>query len=133
MALSRKPLKRKPGSLKFTPLKRKGGMIKHRPIDPKHIADRKLEGEKLWQLFEEHWKLKPHICQSCGCRLLGENKSIYHDHLLEHGRERYEHLKYEMDNLFLVCFDCHTKKGNGYPTEKHKEAIEIAKTIFNIN
>jgi 5-methylcytosine-specific restriction endonuclease McrA len=133
MALSRKPLKRKPGSLKFTPLKQKSGMIKHRPVDPKHIADRKLEGEKLWQLFEEHWKLKPHVCQSCECRIPGENKSIYHDHLLEHGRERYAHLKFEIANLLLVCFDCHTKKTNGYPTEKHKEAIETAKTIFNIS
>jgi 5-methylcytosine-specific restriction endonuclease McrA len=131
MAMKKVPLKRKPGTLKFTPLK-KGGMIKRKISDRKHLIDRKEEGEKLWQLFEEHWRIKPHICQSCNCKLFGENKSIYHDHLLEHGRERYEHLKFEMDNLFLVCFDCHTKKGNGYPTEKHQEAINNIKRIFNL-
>jgi 5-methylcytosine-specific restriction endonuclease McrA len=131
MAMKKVPLKRKPGTLKFTPLK-KGGMIKRKISDRKHLIDRKEEGEKLWQLFEEHWRIKPHICQSCNCKLFGENKSIYHDHLLEHGRERYEHLKFEMDNLFLVCFDCHTKKGNGYPEELHQKAIENAKKMFDV-
>lgn len=131
--MRRVPLKRKPGSLKFTPLKRQGSMIKRKTSDRKHLVDRKdKEGDKMWQLFEEHWKSKPHICESCGTKLSGPNKTIYHDHLLEKGLERYEHLKYELQNLYLVCFECHTKKGNGYPTEKHKEAIEVAKERFDV-
>jgi len=36
-------------------------------------------------------------------------------------------LKYEKKNMFFCCGDCHTKKGNGFPVEKHREAIEKAK------
>ena len=39
--MRRVPLKRKPGSLKFTPLKRQGGMIKRKTSDRKHLVDRK--------------------------------------------------------------------------------------------
>ncbi len=106
------------------------------------IQENKEEIEKMWALFNEHWDAKMKIdillgivyrsCESCNTALFGENKSLYHDHLLEKGNPLYEHLKYEIENLYLCCGDCHTKKGNGFPTENHKKAIDAAKKRYNI-
>lgn len=86
--------------------------------------------EKMYALFDLHWDTHPDKkCESCGKQLWGENLTIYHDHLLE--KSVYPEFMYEIDNLFLVCLDCHTKKPSK-PTEKHLEAIEQAKKRFNI-
>lgn len=86
--------------------------------------------EKMYALFDLHWDTHPDKkCESCGKQLWGENLTIYHDHLLE--KSVYPELMYAIDNLFLVCLDCHTKKPSK-PTENHLEAIEQAKKRFNI-
>jgi len=86
----------------------------------------------MFGLYTEHWDSKPHVCESCGASIRGECKTLYHDHLLEKSVEKYKHLMYEIENLYLVCGDCHTKKGAGYPTERHKQAIENAHKKFNV-
>lgn len=81
-----------------------------------------------WELFEKHWNLKPHYCESCGKYLGTENNLCFHDHLIEKSSRK--DIALEIDNLFLVCFDCHGLKTNGFPTDKHKIAINKAKEKY---
>lgn len=116
---------------------RKGGRLKVRNKSPEEVEQNKADTEKMWNLFEQHWLVKTkqggkHYCESCQEPIYGENKSLYHDHLLEKGNPRYEHLKYELGNLFLCCWSCHDNKGRGYGSDKHKQAIEQAKVRFNV-
>lgn len=87
------------------------------------------EGARMWFFFSLLWSKLPKdkFCSSCGTPIWGENKSYYWDHLLEWKKDEYAHLKYEEENMYFCCGDCHTKKTNGFPTPKHKEAIEEAK------
>lgn len=32
--------------------------------------------------------------------------------------------------MFFCCGECHTKKGNGFPTKKHQKAINKAKEKY---
>jgi len=112
-----------------------GGPIKRKQKTQAEKDQQSADIERMWKLFDEHWKLKGEgliyrMCESCQDSIWGENKSLYHDHLLE--KSRYPELKYEMDNLALVCTECHTKKTAGSPTEKHRGLIEQAKKRFNI-
>lgn len=138
------------GTLKRTPIKKTGntlkrtGMLKNTPNrDPKYLADRKAESEKMWELFNRHWEKTwcrdkitndklLHRCESCDTAIWGENKSLYHHHILEKGNSRYEHLKYEIGNLMLLCEPCHTRTTNGYPSDKIKEVTAETKKLFNI-
>jgi hypothetical protein len=90
----------------------------------------KPETEEQWKLFQELWaKLPvPRKCWSCDKPVYGTNKPLYWDHLLE--KNKYPDLRLEPKNLFFCCGDCHQKKNMGWPTAKHKEAIEQAKQIF---
>ena len=82
----------------------------------------KTEQTKLrHEMFEKHWQIKPHYCESCGSKLYGENKRYYHDHLLE--KSKHPELDLEITNLYLVCEECHSKKTNGHPTLNHQMAI----------
>ncbi len=126
--LKRIPLKKGTTTLKKSSLKRKSKTVEEKQQQKEDI-------EKMWELFEEHWqktmtKYGAHWCESCSIRIWGENKSLYHDHLLE--KSVYEEYKYDIDNLFLCCWECHTKKGNGFPTEKHKAAIDNAHKRYGI-
>ena len=115
-----------------SPLKRGNSKLKRKIKTPEQIKLANNEKTLMWKLFDLHWQIKAHICQACGDPIWGDNLSIYHDHLLEKGNEKYEHLKYEIENLFLVCWECHTKKGNGFPMPLHKKAIEEVKIKFNV-
>lgn len=95
------------------------------------ILEEKLEREKMWAFYEYLWnKIKVKKCWACGVPIYGEISSIYFDHLLE--KQTYEELKYEEENIFFCCADCHNRKGNGYPHPVHAEAIEKAKQRFAI-
>ena len=85
--------------------------------------------EKQNELFQLHWNTKSHYCESCKAYLGKENKTIFHDHLLE--KSKYPEYRYELWNLYLVCLACHDEKTRGFPTEKHKLAIE--KVLEKIN
>lgn len=84
--------------------------------------------KKQFALFEKHWDSKPHYCESCGKWLGNENNLCFHDHLLEKSKRK--DIALNMENLILVCKQCHDLKTNGFPTEKHKEAILKAKQKF---
>lgn len=70
------------------------------------------------------WNSREHRCESCGAHLGREPLSIMFDHLLE--KKPYPQLRHVHKNIFLVCSNCHHKKTNGFPTPKHKEAIQKA-------
>ena len=91
----------------------------------------KPETEQQWNLFQKLWEALPKIkrCWSCDARIFGPNKPLYWDHLLE--KNKYPELRLEPKNLFFCCGDCHQKKNMGWPTVKHKEAIEQAKQLLN--
>lgn len=124
-------MKRKPGSLKWSPLK-KGSKIKQKPKTPEQIQQRKEDYKKMWALFNEHWNTKPRRCESCGTILYGENKSLYHHHLLPKGLDRYKHLKYEIDNLMMLCTKCHTAHENGISSIAIQDKTEWARKRFGI-
>lgn len=104
--------------------------IKYKKKPAQQIENEKTERDKLREFFNYLWNKLPKIkrCWNCGKLIFGENLSVYHDHLIE--KETHPHLKYEEENMFFCCFDCHTNKGNGFPGEKHKIAIEKAKQKF---
>lgn len=82
------------------------------------------EAWKMVELFDKHWASKEHKCEACEYTLWGENKTIYHHHLLP--KSRYKEYKYDIENLMLLCADCHTKTEAGHPPEK---VVEQTKTI----
>lgn len=101
--------------------------IKRKKKTQQEIDRDKEEREKMWRFFNSLWGKLPKIkrCWNCGRRIYGENLSLYWDHLCE--KETYPELKYKEENMFFCCGDCHTNKTNGWPGEKHKEAILTAK------
>jgi 5-methylcytosine-specific restriction endonuclease McrA len=119
--------------MKRTPLKRKAALKRKGPI--KRPPLRKVidteERDKMWDLFMEIWKERPHKSQVSGAVLWSEPKTWMFDHLLE--KSKHPELKYEKENIILVTFEEHERKTNGFPDEKHKELIERAKVIFNIS
>lgn len=80
----------------------------------------------MHEFFNLHWSKKPHRCESCGQYLGKENKTIFHDHLLE--KNKYPQFKFELSNMYMVCLKCHDEKTRGFPTANHKKAIEDAKS-----
>lgn len=110
----------------------RSGKLKAKLLTAEQKEQRSEDIRKMWGLFEEHWNSKAHKCESCDAPIWGENKSLYHDHLLDKGIKKYEHLKYEISNLFLCCWQCHANKGAGNPSKPHREAIENAKKKFGI-
>lgn len=122
-------LKRKP--LKRVPLK----------IYPKHInkiskskiakiEHEKEQSDKQKQLFYNIWESNPHRCQSCNKFLGNEIKTYFFDHLLE--KSKYKDLRYNEDNIFICCMDCHELKTMGNPTVKHQEAINKIKEKYGL-
>lgn len=111
--------------------KNSGKKLGRRKLTEEEKMDNKLEAEKMWNFFLYLWeKIKVKRCWACKKPIYGECLSIYFDHLLE--KSVYEELKYEEENIFFCCGDCHTRKGNGFPHPVHAEAIEKAKQRFGI-
>jgi hypothetical protein len=86
--------------------------------------------DKQNQLFTKHWASKVHYCESCNIYLGSQNKTIFHDHLLE--KNKYPDFKNELWNLYLVCLACHDEKTRGFPTVAHRAAIQKAKELANL-
>ena len=91
-------------------------------------ALKKQETEKQWLFFLQIWKTVEKKCQSCGRNIYGPPKPLYFDHLLE--KNKYPEFRFERENMYICCGDCHAKKNIGNPTAKHKLAIQIAETKF---
>lgn len=118
------PLNKPKNALKRSPLKRQSDKMK------KSIPARKIELQRQWSFFMDIWDNSPHFCRSCSKPLGDEPRSMYFDHLLP--KAQYPDLKFEKDNILLVCWQCHDQRHLGNPTEKHLEFINKAKQRFNI-
>lgn len=94
---------------------------------------KKEETRKLHSWFLSLWEELPSNkkCIECGSSIYGECLSTYFDHLLE--KSKYPELALEINNLYYpICGDCHSCKTNGFPKEKHREAIKQAKIKFDV-
>lgn len=118
--LNRIPIQRKPGTLKKSPIKKKSK-------SPEQKKEQQEKHDKMWELFNEHWSIKEHKCEQCSTSLWGENKSLYHHHLLEKSIAKYKHLTFDINNLMLLCGDCHSAVTQGFLGNKVKERTENAK------
>lgn len=101
-----------------------------RKVSEKGLIKRKEEAERTKQLHLAMYKWWNSFgnykrCMSCNCLLPMEFSTINVDHLLS--KSKYPDLAFDEDNFFLCCAHCHTKKENGFPTDKHKQAIEKVK------
>jgi 5-methylcytosine-specific restriction endonuclease McrA len=91
--------------------------------------DKALKTKELHLFMYEWWKKQPvNKCMNCGCNLPKEFCTWMVDHLLE--KSQYPQFSMTEDNYFLVCFEDHSAKTNGFPKMKHKEAIEKAKLML---
>lgn len=118
--------------MKRTPLKRKATLKRTGPIKrspSKKVVDTE-ERDKMWAVFMEIWKERPHKSEVSGSVLWSEPKSWMFDHLLE--KSKYPELKYDKRNIVLVTFEEHERKTNGFPDERHRELIEKAKKFYGL-
>lgn len=71
---------------------------------------------------------KEHKCENCGKWLGKEPLSYMFDHLLE--KSKHPELKYEEDNIMLVCLECHNNKTRGFLTDLVRVKIEEVRKKF---
>ena len=115
---------RKIGVLKRTPLKKVSD--KKKQEDPEISKDRQ---DKDMEFYQRVWEKRGPKCESCGAPIFYNRvQPINCDHILE--KSKYNELRYEEENLMIVCLECHVKKTNGFPTKKQQERIELAKKRF---
>jgi 5-methylcytosine-specific restriction endonuclease McrA len=86
------------------------------------------ETKKMWEFFYRIWENSAHNCESCGASLGPLPATYMFDHLLE--KSKYPEFKFEKNNIFLCCLECHNSKSNGNPTIKHQEAINKARKLW---
>lgn len=84
--------------------------------------------DRMWNLFLEIWNERPHRSQISGDWLGREPLSCMFDHLLE--KSKWPQFKYDKRNIILLTCSEHSAKTNGWPLQKHKEAIENAKKLL---
>lgn len=78
--------------------------------------------------FLQIWNKKKHECENCGKWLGKEPLSYMFDHLLE--KSKHPDLKFEEDNIMLVCLECHDNKTRGFLTDLVRAKIEDLKKRF---
>jgi 5-methylcytosine-specific restriction endonuclease McrA len=86
----------------------------------KHIMQR--------DMFMDIWKKRPHMCENCNAHLGSEPLSYMFDHVLE--KSKYPDLRYEEENICMLCLDCHSDKTNCKLSNFMKEKIKKVKEIF---
>jgi 5-methylcytosine-specific restriction endonuclease McrA len=107
-----------------TPLKKAG--TRFTPADGSN-PDESLERDNF---FMSIWYARLHECEICLKDLGSEPRSYMFDHLLE--KSTHPNLKFEKDNIALVCLECHDKKSRGFINEKYQERINFVRTKFNV-
>ena len=104
--------------------------FKRKKPDAKALADKQLQREKDIAFYEEIWKERKHVCVSCGIELQGEPSTANFDHILE--KSKYQHLRYEKENICILCINCHSLKTNGFATDKYKQIIQQTKKKYEV-
>ena len=83
---------------------------------------------EMREFFLDIWSKKPHRCENCDTYLGNEPFSYMFDHILE--KSKYPDLKYEEENICILCLDCHGDKTNCKLSDFMKEKIKKVKEIF---
>jgi 5-methylcytosine-specific restriction endonuclease McrA len=89
----------------------------------RQISDMNLFFLQIWD------KKKKHDCENCGKWLGNEPLSYMFDHLLE--KSKHPELKYEEQNIMLVCLECHDNKTRGFLTDLVRAKIEEVRKRFD--
>ena len=84
------------------------------------------------EFYLEIWNERPHRCAIC-LKPLG-NVPLLHffHHILEKGRSKYVHLRYEKENIILVCKDHHEAFHAAYRSERLEEIIQRTIEFFSL-
>lgn len=108
---------------------KKGSGLKSKPVSEEVKNQRKEQQEADWKFYSQIWSEREHKCIVCN-RYLGEeiNKACI-DHLIE--KSSHPELRYESENVVLVCIDHHAAKTNGFCHLTHQIEIDRAKIRFN--
>ena len=80
------------------------------------------------EMFLDIWKKRAHRCENCDAQLGSEPLSYMFDHVLE--KSKYPDLRYEEENICMLCLDCHSDKTNSKLSDFMKEKIKKVKEIF---
>jgi len=80
--------------------------------------------------FASIWDKRKHNCENCEKWLGDEPFSYMFDHLLE--KSKYPKLKYEQDNICILCLECHDNKTRGFISDILKNKIKIVREKFGI-
>ncbi len=84
---------------------------------------------EMRDFFLQIWrKSNVHTCENCGKWLGKEPLSYMFDHVLE--KSKYPELKYEEENIMLLCLECHDNKTRENLTDLVREKIEKVRKKF---
>lgn len=129
--MKRTPLKQSTNQLaKGTGLKKSSTKLKARKKTEAEIQEKKEQRERDWEFYQSIWEERKHQCEVCDERLVGEPLTVYFDHIIE--KSQRNDLRYEKDNIALVCWNCHSNKTNGNIWPKYQEIINKTKEKYNI-
>lgn len=124
MPLKRSPLKKGSSSLKQGKGLKKSS-IKKKPKTEEQKKEQQDQFEKDVKFYTtEVWDQRPHYCESCEKWLGPEPNLCFFDHLKE--KNPFPELRYEPDNIGLVCMSCHSTRTAGFPSERHQQLINKA-------
>jgi len=108
-------------------VKLKMSSFSHQKLDKSDEEIRKIS--ELQQFFLQIWrKSNVHTCENCGKWLGKEPLSYMFDHVLE--KSKYPELKYEEENIMLLCLECHDNKTRENLTDLVREKIEKVRKKF---
>lgn len=107
------------------PLQGKGARL--RAKSPKRVSSI----PSMRSFFVEVWNERKHNCENCGKWLGIEPLSYMFDHVLE--KSKYPALKFEKENIMLMCLECHDKKTKGILTDLIRERITFLRKRFNFD
>ena len=105
--------------------------LQQRGNKPSLTAKKKVSDGKSHQMremFLDIWKKRAHRCENCNAHLGSEPLSYMFDHVLE--KSKYPDLRYEEENICMLCLDCHSDKTNCKLSDFMKEKIKKVKEIF---
>lgn len=97
-----------------------------KPIDKLGMEEKSF----MREFFVNVWKKRDHSCENCKTYLGSVPLSYMFDHVLE--KSKYPHLKYEEENIWILCLECHTNKTNCNLNTTMKEKIKKVKENLGV-
>ena len=84
--------------------------------------------DKMWEFFLSIWRKRKHYCENCNIYLGNTPYSYNFDHILE--KSKYPELKYEEENICILCLKCHDEKTRGFVSEFLRNKIKSTKQFY---